>query len=161
MSKPKSRRYKTARKNFDEDLYREGLKAESAVMQALAQYGANYMDGCEEGNFEVLPNPDKYGIDLLVIDKKSKEPLYGVEVMKRTSITYPTIYVESNKSRFYKTGLAILVIVINSALTSALVLNCDKNISDYPLVTTNYNKDQTDEDNFHIPRKEFIPWDLK
>lgn len=155
--------YMNLRKSFEEDQYQLGSEAEDFVMTILNENGHNLIDDLEEGKFEVIKNPNKYDIDLLILIKnadKTYTEAYGVEIVRRSSIAYPKIFMEGNKAKYYNQGLPIFFIVVKHDLSSALVLDCTKDISKYPVEVTNFNKLQQNETNIFIPRSEFIEWDL-
>lgn len=162
MSKPKSPK-KATRKSFSQSQYNIGVEAEDLVMRLLNQNGHNLIEGLIEGEFQVVKNPNKYAVDLLIMtrneDKTFKEA-FGVEVVRRSGINYPTIFIESNKIKYCNNGLPIFFIVVNFDLSLALVLNVDKDISAYPTQVSNFNENKQKEINVLIPREEFIEWDL-
>ena len=154
---------KNQRKAFSKELYAAGEEAEVFVMNQINKYPENF-DGLEPGKFLVARNSDKYGVDLIVLTKSADgyySESFGVEVVRRSNIDYGTIFIEGNKTRYYKDNLPIMVIVVNVGMTKALVLDTDKPISGFPSKLTNYNAEGTDELNYLIPRSVFVEWDFK
>ncbi len=158
---------KSQRKAFSKELYEEGSKAEIKVMDEINKHPENFEHNgitLAPGNFLCARNSNKYDVDLIVLVKDKASGLYseafGVEVVRRSNIDYGTIFIEGNKTRYYKDGLPIMVIVVNMEMTKALVLDTDKPISGFPSKLTNYNTQGTDELNYLVPRSEFIEWDF-
>lgn len=156
-----------SRKDFDKELYETGSEAEIKVMNAINEHPELFEHEGKPliaGQFLVARNSNKYGVDLLVLIKDENgyyREAFGVEVVRRACINYPTIFVEGNKAKYYKNGLSIMVVVCNFELTKALVLDGDKPITGFPSKISNHNSKGTDELNFLVPRGEFSEWQFE
>lgn len=152
------------RKGFEPALYAQGEAAELHVLNVFSKLGHDLIDGLTEGSYIVCRNSNKYGVDLLILTKnsdKSYTEFCGIEVVRRSNITYNTIFLEGNKIKYFQTGLPIYFIVVNDDLTQALVLDSNKDVTSYSQRTTNFNSEGKNEVNVVIPRSEFIEWDFK
>lgn len=151
------------RKAFDSKLYKVGKEAEKLIQALLQTYGHELIENLDDQKFIVEKNTNIYGVDLLIFKKLedgSLKEIYGIEVVRRASIKYNTIFLEANKANYYNTGLPIFFIVVNNDLTDALVLDTDKLITNYPLEITNFNENKEKELNYLVPRTDFIKWKL-
>jgi len=79
-------------KAFEQDLHdKYDAPAKAAVMRYLSSLGA-----------EVMPNPDKYGVDLLITRNGIGIGVVEVEVRQWTPrCPWPTIHVPARKTKFF------------------------------------------------------------
>ena len=152
------------RKPFSEELYKAGLVAEEFILKAIRAnpecFGITDMK-----KTIIVKNPDIYGCDILILEMQPDrlwKPVLAVEVMVRSCITYPSIYIEQNKLRFCKDdSLPTWFVIVNKEFTEALVLSGDKaKLDSYSTATTNFNSSGTDEINIVVPREQFETWEL-
>lgn len=79
-------------KAFEQDLHdKYDAPAKEAVANYLAKLG-----------YEILPNPDRYGVDLLVLDNHKVIGVVEVEVRQWQPVCpFPTIHVPTRKTKFF------------------------------------------------------------
>jgi len=79
-------------KTFEQDLHD---KYDAPAKEAVAKYLTTL-------GYEILPNPDKYGVDLLVLHNGIGIGVIEVEVRSWSPICpFPTIHVPSRKTKFF------------------------------------------------------------
>lgn len=131
------------RKPFEQelhDLYDEPAK--TAVAKYLMSLG-----------FEALPNPDKYGVDLLIMKKDKMLGVIEVEVRQWSpSCPFPTIHVPSRKTKFFNGNS--LFFALTKDMQHAYWIE-SKEIMKHPLKEVRNVKVTAGELFFDVPTNEF------
>ena len=133
----------TYRKPFEQDLHdKYDAPAKEAVANYLVKLG-----------YEVLPNPDKYGVDLLVMKGEKEIGVIEVEV-RQWSPTCPfsTIHVPERKTKFFNGNSLFFALTKN--MENAYWIE-SKEILKHPLKEVRNVKVTAGELFFDVPTTEF------
>ena len=136
-------------KAFEKDLHD---KYDAPAKEAVAKYLA---DTC---GYEVIPNDDAFGIDLLV--KKDGSTIGAVEVEVRSwspMCPFPTIHVPSRKTKFF--GGNSLFFALTKDMKHAYWIE-SRHIMEYPLKEVRNVKVTSGELFFDVPTDQFNFVDL-
>ena len=134
----------TYRKPFEQELHD---KYDAPAKQAVAKYLEKQMGA------EVLPNPDPYGVDLLVMRGEKILGMVEVEV-RQWSLHCPfsTIHVPERKTKFF--GGNSLFFALTKDMGHAYWIE-SKNIMEYPLKEVRNVKVIAGEMFFDVPINKF------
>ena len=130
-------------KAFEQDLHdKYDAPAKEAVANYLTRLG-----------FEVTPNPDKYGVDLLVTRNGSGIGVVEVEVRQWTpNCPFPTIHVPERKTKFFNGNS--LFFALTKDMGKAYWIE-SKDILKHPLKEVRNVKVTSGEYFFDVPTTEF------
>ena len=133
----------TYRKPFEQDLHD---KYDAPAKEAVANY-------LERMGFKVVPNPDKYGVDLLVMKGEKEIGVIEVEV-RQWSPTCPfsTIHVPERKTKFFNGNSLFFALTKN--MENAYWIE-SKEILKHPLKEVRNVKVTAGELFFDVPTTEF------
>ena len=101
----------------------------------------------------VQPNPDKYGVDLLVLKDDKLIGTIEVEVRQRHPCPYPTIHVPERKRKFFSENS--LFFALTKTMTHAYWIQM-KDIDQYPVKEISNYKVREGELFFDIPTDKFV-----
>ena len=101
----------------------------------------------------VQPNPDKYGVDLLVLKDDKLIGTIGVEVRQWHPCPYPTIHVPERKRKFFSENS--LFFALTKTMTHAYWIQM-KDIDQYPVKEISNYKVREGELFFDIPTDKFV-----
>jgi hypothetical protein len=133
----------TYKKPFEQDLHD---KYDAPAKEAVAKYMTGL--GCE-----VMPNPDKYGVDLLVIRNGKEIGVVEVEVRQWSpNCPFPTIHVPERKTKFFNGNS--LFFALTKDMQSAYWIE-SKDILKHPLKEVRNVKVTSGELFFDVPTTEF------
>jgi len=105
----------------------------------------------------VEPNPDQYGVDLLVMKDDKVVGTIEVEVRQWHPCPYPTIHVPERKRKFFSENS--LFFALTKTMTHAYWIQM-KDIEQYPIKEISNYKVREGELFFDIPTDKFIYVDL-
>ena len=130
-------------KAFEQDLHdKYDAPAKEAVAGYLTRLG-----------FEVIPNPDRYGVDLLVIDEQKVIGVVEVEVRQWSpNCPFPTIHVPERKTKFFNGNS--LFFALTKDMAKAYWIE-SKEILKHPLKEVRNVKVTAGELFFDVPTTEF------
>ena len=133
----------TYRKPFEQDLHdKYDAPAKEAVANYLVKLG-----------YEVLPNPDKYGVDLLVMKGEKEIGVIEVEVRQWSpTCPFPTIHVPERKTKFFNGNSLFFALTKN--MENAYWIE-SKEILKHPLKEVRNVKVTAGELFFDVPTTEF------
>ena len=139
----------TSRKPFEQDLHDAYDKpAKDVVARFIA----------ESSGLRVIPNPDQYGVDLLLY--RGDNHVGGVEVEVRQwspNCPYPTIHIPHRKQKFF--GKRVLFFALTKDMRKAYWITTD-GIDKYPLKEVRNVKVASGEHFYDVPTKDFAFVDL-
>lgn len=132
------------RKPFEQDLHD---KYDAPAKEAVAKYLERQMD------IQVISNPDKYGVDLLVSRNGKKIGAVEVEVRQWSpNCPFPTIHVPERKTKFFN-GKS-LFFALTKDMAKAYWIE-SKDITKYPLKEVRNVKVASGELFYDVPTTEF------
>ena len=135
-------------KTFEQDLHdKYDAPAKEAVGKYLTKLG-----------YEVMPNPDKYGVDLLIQHNGIGIGVVEVEVRQWSpNCPFPTIHVPERKTKFFNGNSLFFALTKN--MQHAYWIE-SKDILRYPLKEVRNVKVTSGELFFDVPTTEFTFVDL-
>ena len=138
-----------AYKPFEQDLHD---KFDAPAKEAVARFMK------EQHDIDVVPNPDKYGVDLLVMRGDKRIGQIEVEVRQWNPCPYPTIHVPQRKTKFFNG--TTLFFALTKDMKHAYWIETTE-IDKYPLREISNYKVQSGELFFDVPTTEFVYVDLE
>lgn len=138
-----------AYKPFEQDLHD---KFDAPAKEAVARFMK------EQHDIDVVPNPDKYGVDLLVMRGDKRIGQIEVEVRQWNPCPYPTIHVPQRKTKFFSG--TTLFFALTKDMKHAYWIETNE-IDKYPLREISNYKVQSGELFFDVPTTEFVYVDLE
>jgi hypothetical protein len=137
------------RKAFEQELHD---KYDAPAKQAIAKF---IMDTY---GILAIPNPDKYGVDLLVVQEGKRIGQIEVEVRQWSpTCPYPTIHVPERKTKFF-TGTT-LFFALTKDMQHAYWIDTE-DIKNYPLKEVRNIKVAEGEMFYDVPTGKFVYIDL-
>lgn len=137
------------RKPFEQDLFDQ---FDEPAKKAIARYIESVFDA------EVEPNPDQYGVDLLIIKNGRMLGAAEVEVRQWIECRFSTIHVLQRKQKYFNDRT--LFFALAKDLKSAHWIETNK-VDKYPLVEVSNYKVANGELFFDVPIDEFVRIELK
>lgn len=137
------------RKPFEQDLFDE---FDAPAKQAIAKHIESVFD------VVVMPNPDQYGIDLLIIKGDKVVGSAEVEVRQWHECRFSTIHVLQRKQKYF--GERALFFALSKDLKNAHWIETHK-IDKHPLVEVSNYKVANGELFFDVPIDEFVRIELE
>ena len=132
------------RKPFEQDLHD---KYDAPAKEAVGKYLERQL------GVEVLPNPDKYGVDLLVLNENKMVGVVEVEVRGWSpNCPYPTIHVPERKTKFF--GSNSLFFALTKDMAKAYWIE-SKEILKHPMKEVRNIKVSEGEMFYDVPTSEF------
>jgi len=130
-------------KAFEQDLHdKYDAPAKEVVAKYLSKMG-----------YKILPNPDRYGVDLLVLEGDERIGVVEVEVRQWSpTCPFPTIHVPSRKAKFFA-GHA-LFFAITHDMNHAYWIEAKK-IFEFPMKEVRNVKVASGEYFYDVPTSEF------
>jgi hypothetical protein len=137
------------RKPFEQDLFDE---FDAPAKQAIAKHIESVFD------VVVMPNPDQYGIDLLIIKNDKVLGSAEVEVRQWIECRFSTIHVLQRKQKYFNDRT--LFFALAKDLKSAHWIETNK-IDRHPLIEVSNYKVASGELFFDVPINEFVRIELE
>ena len=132
------------RKAFEQDLHD---KYDAPAKEAVEKYLERTCD------VTVQPNPDKYGVDLLILKGDRLIGTAEVEVRQWSpNCPYPTIHVPERKTKFF--GDRVLFFALTRDMQHAYWIETNK-IKDYPIKEVRNFKVAEGEMFYDVPTSQF------